>query len=391
MALLALLAHVLFQPYADWYGQGYNTANLWKGTRTPIFAYFDHWGVFLFFILSWMAWETRQWMASTPLSSLRKLEPYRLLIQAGLVLVVAGVAALALLEVKIGWLVFPLAAWAGVLLLRPGQPDSKRIVLFFVGTGLVLTMMVEVVVLQGDIGRMNTVFKFYLQSWTLFAVSAAAAFGWVLTELPLWTPNWRRTWQFVGVFLLASAALYPLLGTLARIKDRMTPDAPHTLDGMAYMAYSTYNDLGTELDLSQDYRAIRWLQENVSGSPVIVEANTVEYHWGTRYTIYTGLPGVLGWNWHQRQQRALLPSQLVESRVAEINSFYNTIAPEEAVDFLQKYDVEYIILGQLEKGIYTPEGLAKFEQFDGDFWQAVYQDLDTVIYQVLPDKLVTSS
>ncbi len=58
MALLALLAHVLFQPYADWYGQGYNTANLWKGTRTPIFAYFDHWGVFLFFILSWMAWET---------------------------------------------------------------------------------------------------------------------------------------------------------------------------------------------------------------------------------------------------------------------------------------------------------------------------------------------
>ena len=34
----------------------------------------------------------------------------------------------------LAWFILPLAAWAGVLLLRPGLPDVKRLVLFWVGT-----------------------------------------------------------------------------------------------------------------------------------------------------------------------------------------------------------------------------------------------------------------
>jgi len=91
------------------------------------------------------------------------------------------------------------------------------------------------------------------------------------------------------------------------------------------------------------------MQDNVQGSPVIVEANTPEYRWGSRFTIYTGLPGVLGWNWHQRQQRAIGGDQVVTERALAINDFYLTRSTDEAMTFLKRYEVSYVIVGQLER------------------------------------------
>ncbi|MFT3890405.1 MAG: hypothetical protein QM730_02125 [Anaerolineales bacterium] len=149
------------------------------------------------------------------------------------------------------------------------------------------------------------------------------------------------------------------------------------------MKYAQYDTNGQRLVLDEDYRAIRWMQDNVQGSPVIVEANCVEYHWCTRFTIYTGLPGVVGWNWHQRQQRVYTSTE-VQARVDDIGSFYNAVDIEFARTFLKKYDVRYIIVGQLERAAYTPEGLIKFEQYDGQYWRAVYHDGATTIYEVVP-------
>jgi uncharacterized membrane protein len=92
---------------------------------------------------------------------------------------------------------------------------------------------------------------------------------------------------------------------------------------------------------------------------------------------------VVGWNWHQRQQRTLMP-QLVEARVNEINTFYTTTDLQAALAFLKKYDVKYIILGQLERAEYKSTGLDKFEAQNGKLWNSVYHDGDTVIYQVNP-------
>jgi uncharacterized membrane protein len=217
--------------------------------------------------------------------------------------------------------------------------------------GLALTLVVEVVVLRGDIGRMNTVFKFYLQVWTLFALSAAVGWFWSLAETPAWAPAARALWSVGGAALVGGALLFPLTATPAKIRDRMSPSAPHTLDGLAFMASSTYADMGRDLHLDADYRMIEWLEDNVVGSPVIVEAHAEQYRWGARTAIYTGLPAVLGWSWHQQQQRAI-DSAPVLMRAEEIADFYTRDTAAEAQAFLDKYDVQYVIVGEMERAYY---------------------------------------
>lgn len=383
-AVLAFFALGLYQPYAKWFGLGYSEIHQWTGSRTPIWSYWTHWGLFLFVIIAWMTWETRQWLAQTPLSSLHKLKPYRLLIELAFV---AFLAALVLVifvgGATIAWFILPLAVWALLLILRPGQPDAKRMALFLIGTALAITLFVELFALSGDLGRMNTIFKLYMQAWVMFAIAAGLALAVTLSELNQWSKNWRNFWQTGLLIFFGAAFLFTLTGSLDKIQDRMAPGVPLTLDSIDYMAYARYWD-AEEMDLSQDYRAIRWLQDNVPASPVIVEGHAPEYRWGSRYTIYTGLPSVVGWNWHQRQQRTLTPDSWVFNRVAEVDDFYNTTDLSLARKFLEKYDVRYIIVGQMEAIYYSADGLLKFERQNGQLWRSVYSDAKTVIYEVLP-------
>jgi uncharacterized membrane protein len=96
----------------------------------------------------------------------------------------------------------------------------------------------------------------------------------------------------------------------------------------------------------------------------------------------------VGWNWHQRQQRALVPPQLVTGRVDAIGAFYTTPDAALARAFLEKYDVRYIVVGQLEQNLYPPQdsvdGLDKFARFEGEYWRSVYHDQSTTLYEVLP-------
>ncbi len=388
--VLAALSVLAYKPFTDWYRQGYASIRLWDGTQTPSGPFLTHWAIFLFFIVAWMIWETRQWLASTPLSSVRKLEKYTFLIYMGAVLFIAVAVALFAMGVAVTWLVLPLLVWVGLLFIRLGQDEAKRLILFIIGTGLFLTLFVEVIVLQGDISRMNTVFKFYMQAWVLLGLGAAFALGWTLDVLRHWSPSWRGIWQFASAFLLICGMLFMAFGVTGKMRDRMSEDAPITLDGMAYMQTAITFDQDQRIDLKYDYDAIRWMQENVQGSPVIVEAQIPEYRWGTRMTIYTGLPTVLGWNWHQRQQREFVPGNDIWGRAGEIQAFYTGTDLALTQDFLKKYQVHYIVVGQLEQAYYFGPGLDKFEAQDGTLWNEVYRNEGTVIYEVADSVLAAN-
>ncbi len=64
------------------------------------------------------------------------------------------------------------------------------------------------------------------------------------------------------------------------------------------------------INLKYDYAAMLFMQDQIKGSPVIVEGNTQEYRWGSRFSIYTGLPSVIGWSWHVRQHNSLIDGAL---------------------------------------------------------------------------------
>jgi uncharacterized membrane protein len=175
-------------------------------------------------------------------------------------------------------------------------------------------------------------------------------------------------------------------------------DIPLTLNGLDYMTASTHyesvqlENRGEVIDLSVDYELIRWLQENVQGSPVIIEGRSYpsEYHWNGRIAINTGLPSVLGWNFHQKQQRTFAPlPRWVDQRDSNIRDFYNTESIDQAVTILHHFDVKYIISSGLEQVQTSPEGLEKFEQMvDEGLLTVAYKIDGGTIYEVDKDAIL---
>ena len=252
-------------------------------------------------------------------------------------------------------------------------------------TAFCVVIGVDVYRVEGDIDRMNTVFKFYLQVWVLLALASAYMLWrlWHGRRGSLDTlPKWKRVWLGGLGVLVICVSVYPVLGTMDRLPVRFDTTIPFTLDGMAYMRDGQeYSDQRGIIDLTADYEAIRWIQQNVEGSPVMLEGVTPTYRWGGRVSIYTGLPNIAGWEWHQEQQRWNY-RETVDQRIAEVARIYNTPSPQEALDIMREYGVEYVYLGKIERLYYDPTGLAKFDTgLDGALEQ-VYENRDVRIFRV---------
>ncbi len=393
---------VVFAPFTRHF-EVFNSGLVRAPETTLPYQYVAHFGIFVCFALAFVAVRhheeirTRGGPGSNPVLAMAagRLELAALLTFVG---------GLAFLTWRFGVTVVALSIIAELFLvnliwldLRARERDIARLLataLF--ALGFAVAAGVDVVTVKNDIERMNTVFKFSLEAWQILAM--ASAFGAWYAGRYLWS---ARGWHVAprpgrafaatvglagGVVLLVSSSIFVFSGTASRQNARFAP-LPRSLNGLGYLQVASFReDHGTPaaaddatIRLADDAPLIRWLRENVEGSPVIVEAVGPLYHWTGRISVNTGLPAVIGWDWHETQQRWDY-SGLVSQRRTETRRFYTDMSASEAAQYLRRFNVSYVVVGTEERSWGTSEGLARIARMPG--LQEVFRSGDYAIYHV---------
>jgi uncharacterized membrane protein len=163
--------------------------------------------------------------------------------------------------------------------------------------------------------------------------------------------------------LMLAGMLYPVGATWT--KDNAFKDPP-TLDGAAWLQASRPGDA----------EAIRWLQQNMPGRPVIAEAFGDDYSEAARVSTFSGLPTLLGWIGHELQWRG--PQPTLDQRKSTLEAIYRGADPSAVALLLQAQGVDYVYVGTMEVEKYGPDVR---ERFEGPL-ESVYRANDVTIYRV---------
>lgn len=259
--------------------------------------------------------------------------------------------------------------------------SAQKLILFVFAFGLFLSAIPDVIDIKLGLGRMNTVFKFYYQSWIFLAISSAFFVHQLLFRIKM-KRLFFVSWVIALVILIICAFSYVPTATVAKMIDRMSPNNHLTLDGEEYMRNSIYIDNGENIPLVYDWEAIAWIENNIHKPGVVLEATTPIYRWGSRISVYTGLPTVLGWDWHETAHRQYLHPEQIQKRAQEIKIIYESNDANQTLSFLNYYHVQYVVIGALEKVYYNTHGIEQIMSNNTHF-KLLYSNPQTKIYQYI--------
>jgi len=240
-------------------------------------------------------------------------------------------------------------------------------VLLVAGAGLVI--LVEFVFIKENVGRMNTVFKTYMQVWVLWAAAVGPVLAWLLTR---WRPDDETTRELVRngttvfvVVLICSTSVYAAIA----LPNHAGRAGAATLDGTAYLNDSHPGEA----------EAIRWMDREIDGQPNVVTAAPAGYYWSPEEgkgasapSSLTGIPTVAGW-YHEAQYRN---DSIYNERVEDVDTIYRG-QPAQQRELLREYDVNYVYNGPAERARYRAITVHRLEGVT-----EVHRSGEVIIYRV---------
>jgi YYY domain-containing protein len=233
--------------------------------------------------------------------------------------------------------------------------------------------------------RANTMFKFTYAGFIILSV--AMIYSVARLYFIVSSSGKRSSICFRIAVGLSILLIIPSHYTLLALEQRcgeLKKEKFKTLDGTAYAIdyaspYTGQGNFGSG-NLMEYMDAINWFNTNVEGPHVILESYGESY---TDYDIisaYTGLQTVCGWQTHEwlwRMHGIVDPetdllvsdpdhdvwSLYLTPRYQDIATVYTSDDPEAVRAVLEEYEVEYVIVGDLERGRFHKDNTGLIASF----------------------------
>ena len=245
-------------------------------------------------------------------------------------------------------------------------PDLFAIIMGLCAIGLIVIPELVYVrdIYENGNARANTMFKLTYQAYILFGMTM----GYGIYRLI--AVSKQKIFR-----ILSGAGLVVLIWTVGYFGNAVHSWFGEVWDPSQYQGLDATTFL--ESDFPQDASAIRWLKENIKGSPVVLEANGDSYTGYERVSASTGLPTVLGWYVHEWLWRNDVPD--LNEKSADIETIYTSADEETVKELIRRYDISYIFVGGQEQEKY---GTALNDSLLQSLGSIVYEDDMTGTYIV---------
>jgi len=256
-----------------------------------------------------------------------------------------------------------LFAFALLVALRKETADEDRLPAALAAFSFAIFAGVETVHVWD---RMNTVFKFYLEAWIFLSLAGGAALVRLLAPEPF--PG-KRLWRAAAAVAGTLALFTSAVATVGALSVNRVDGPRGTLDGTAYeRRYSP-----------EEKAAYDWLNRTVPGIPVLAEAWGPSYQDFARVSMNTGLPIVVGWDYHVTQRGHARAD--VERRKADVATLYGSPDRAAVEAVLKRYHVALVWVSALEQKTYGGDPAARFREWK-DLLTPVYENPGVTIFAV---------